>query len=109
MDTIERSNLNRQFLFRASDVGKAKSRCAAAAVHRINPQMRVVAHEERVGDDSVTFDECFWRGLDGVANALDKEEPAWALGMHTTPNVSSQEIPAHRCRSHGYVDVMHGD
>ena len=50
MDTIERSNLNRQFLFRPSDVGKAKSRCAAAAAKRINPAFRVTAYEEKVGE-----------------------------------------------------------
>ena len=71
MDSIERSNLNRQFLFRPSDVGKAKSRCAAAAALKINPSFNVIAHEEKVGDDSSTFGEAFWRGLDGVANALD--------------------------------------
>ena len=71
MDTIERSNLNRQFLFRPGDVGKAKSRCAAAAAKVINPELNIRAYEERVGEDSGSFDETFWMRLDGVANALD--------------------------------------
>ena len=71
MDSIERSNLNRQFLFRPADVGKAKSACAAAAAAGINPQLRVRAYEERVGEESVAFDDAFWQSLDGVANALD--------------------------------------
>ena len=71
MDTIERSNLNRQFLFRPSDVGKPKSTCAAEAVRRMNPQLQVTAYTERVGEESGAFDEHFWHSLDGVANALD--------------------------------------
>ena len=74
MDTIERSNLNRQFLFRPDDVGKAKSACAAAACTGINPGFRVTSHEERVGGDGGPFDEAFWRGLDIVCNALDNVE-----------------------------------
>ncbi|KAL1434907.1 hypothetical protein MTO96_011380 [Rhipicephalus appendiculatus] len=37
MDVIERSNLNRQFLFRTEDVGRMKSAAAAEAVARMNP------------------------------------------------------------------------
>ena len=37
----------------------------------MNPQLRVHAYEERVGEESSAFDEGFWRSLDGVANALD--------------------------------------
>ncbi|CAG8851685.1 18597_t:CDS:2, partial [Racocetra persica] len=39
MDTIEKSNLNRQFLFRPGDVGRLKSECAAAAIAKMNPQI----------------------------------------------------------------------
>ena len=37
MDTIERSNLNRQFLFRPGDVGIFKAEAAARAARRLNP------------------------------------------------------------------------
>lgn len=72
MDVIERSNLNRQFLFRPWDVGKLKSRTAAEAVKAMNPKVRIVAHENRVGPDTENvYDDDFFEALDGVANALD--------------------------------------
>ena len=40
MDQIEKSNLNRQFLFRSKDVGKLKSECAAHAVQAMNPDLK---------------------------------------------------------------------
>lgn len=72
MDLIERSNLNRQFLFRTWDVGKMKAGAAAAAVANMNPDVHIVAHENRVGNDTehIYTDE-FFESLDGVANALD--------------------------------------
>lgn len=72
MDTIEKSNLSRQFLFRDTDIGKPKSIAAAAAVSRMNPAMKVTAHETRVGPDTeATFNDDFWESLSGVCNALD--------------------------------------
>jgi ubiquitin-activating enzyme E1 len=76
-DSIEKSNLNRQFLFRPKDVGKQKSDCAAEAVQSMNPDLKgkIDRMGDRVGPDSEDiFNENFWEGLDGVTNALDNVE-----------------------------------
>uniref|UniRef100_A0A3Q2QZ93 E1 ubiquitin-activating enzyme n=1 Tax=Fundulus heteroclitus TaxID=8078 RepID=A0A3Q2QZ93_FUNHE len=75
MDYIERSNLNRQFLFRSKDIGKPKSEVAAKAVARMNPQINITAHQNRLDPDSEgVYDYSFFMGLDGVAAALDNVE-----------------------------------
>lgn len=74
MDQIEKSNLNRQFLFRPKDVGKLKADCAAEAVQAMNPELKgkIVTLRDRVGPETEhIFNEEFWEGLDGVTNALD--------------------------------------
>ncbi|KAH0628941.1 hypothetical protein JD844_010599 [Phrynosoma platyrhinos] len=72
MDTIEKSNLNRQFLFRPWDVTKMKSDTAAAAVKDMNPNIHITSHQDRVGPDTErVYDDDFFESLDGVANALD--------------------------------------
>eukprot|EP00842_Homolaphlyctis_polyrhiza_P004144 jgi/Hompol1/4730/HPOL_003853-RA len=74
MDTIEKSNLNRQFLFRPKDVSKLKSACAAEAVEKMNPATKgkIVAFSDRVGADTEhVFNDAFWAELSGVTNALD--------------------------------------
>ncbi|CAL3971418.1 unnamed protein product [Diplocarpon coronariae] len=74
MDSIEKSNLNRQFLFRPKDVGQLKSDCAAAAVQAMNPDLKghIVTMRDRVGQDTEhIFHEDFWNSLHGVTNALD--------------------------------------
>lgn len=74
MDQIEKSNLNRQFLFRPKDVGKLKSECAAEAVQFMNPDLKgkFAILPDRVGAETEhIFNEKFWEELDGVTNALD--------------------------------------
>jgi len=72
MDTIEKSNLNRQFLFRPWDVSKPKSSTAAAAAKAMNPAFHVESREDRVGPDTEhIFTDDFFEQLDGVTNALD--------------------------------------
>lgn len=74
MDQIERSNLNRQFLFRPKDVGKLKSECAALAAQAMNPDLKghIDMLKDRVSQETEhVFNETFWEGLDAVTNALD--------------------------------------
>ena len=72
MDTIETSNLSRQFLFRDSDVGHSKSISGARVVKGWNPQMNVEGVEKFVGQSTEdTFDDEFWSSLDVCWNALD--------------------------------------
>jgi len=75
MDLIEKSNLNRQFLFRPWDVQKQKSATAAEAIKKMNPMINVIAHDNRVGPETEkVYDDAFFEDLDGVANALDNVE-----------------------------------
>ena len=74
MDQIEKSNLNRQFLFRSKDVGKLKSECASHAVQAMNPDLEghIDMLKDRVAQDTEhVFNEDFWESLDAVTNALD--------------------------------------
>jgi len=75
MDHIEKSNLNRQFLFRPYDVSKPKATAAAKAIKAMNPMVNIESQENRVGAETEdTYNDDFFAGLDGVANALDNVE-----------------------------------
>jgi len=72
MDTIEVSNLNRQFLFRKKDVDKPKSTTAGNACSLMNPAFSVKSYEIKVCPETENqFNDSFWESLDFVVNALD--------------------------------------
>eukprot|EP00461_Guttulinopsis_vulgaris_P000151 UN00151 len=72
MDSIEKSNLNRQFLFRSSDVGKLKSVAAGDAAKVMNPALNITAQSLKVAEDTeTTYNDAFWQSLNGVYTALD--------------------------------------
>ena len=75
MDLIERSNLNRQFLFRENDVGKAKSEVAAQSCKKMNDEMNIIAHRNRIGPETEdVYNDEFFQHIDIVVNALDNIE-----------------------------------
>jgi ubiquitin-activating enzyme E1 len=71
-DSIELSNLSRQFLFRSQHIGTSKSTSASDAAKEMNPLLNVRALKLKVWSKTEDqFNDEFWGGLDGTWNALD--------------------------------------
>jgi ubiquitin-activating enzyme E1 C len=69
LDSIDVTNLNRQFLFRQKDVGSSKAKVAAAFINQRCPWMKVVAHHGMIQDKPSSFYasfNCIISGLDNV-------------------------------------------
>lgn len=69
MDTVDVSNLNRQFLFRASDVGRSKAETAAAFIRkRMDALMSIVPHFCKIQDKTPEFYRQFGVVICGLDN-----------------------------------------
>ncbi|KAG8364346.1 hypothetical protein BUALT_Bualt19G0119300 [Buddleja alternifolia] len=69
MDTIEVSNLNRQFLFRQSHVGQSKAKVARDAVLKFRPHINITSYHANVKDPDFNVD--FFKQFNVVLNGLD--------------------------------------
>jgi len=75
MDTIELSNLNRQFLFRKHHIGQAKCLVACEVIREMLPStvlgsLDLKAHFGNIKDTQL-FPASFFSRFDVVLNALD--------------------------------------
>lgn len=69
LDTIDLSNLNRQFLFRKQHIKKPKATVAKETASQFNPTVNIDARHGDIFDSQ--FDVDFFQGFDIVFNALD--------------------------------------
>lgn len=72
LDTIDVSNLNRQFLFQKQHVGKAKSHTAREAALRFAPGAEIKAYQDDVMKSEYGIN--FFKGFDLCLNALDNRK-----------------------------------
>ncbi|MCJ1251748.1 E1 ubiquitin-activating protein uba2 [Trapelia coarctata] len=72
LDTIDLSNLNRQFLFRQEHIKKSKALVAKESAAKFNPDVTLEAHHANIKDPQFNID--WFQGFDIVFNALDNLE-----------------------------------
>nr|KAF6389340.1 ubiquitin like modifier activating enzyme 6 [Myotis myotis] len=87
-DLIEKSNLNRQFLFRPHHIQKPKSYTAADATLKINPQVKIDAHLNKVcpATEAIYSDE-FYNKQDIIITALDNVEARRYVDSRSVANL----------------------
>lgn len=107
-DMIEKSNLNRQFLFRPEDIKHYKAVCAGKAAQIMNPALKLQVYQNRVGYESENvFHDEFWEKQDIVTNAVDNmkarlyiddkcvyyQKPLFDSGTHGTKSSCMCTVP----------------
>ncbi|KAH0487589.1 MAG: uncharacterized protein KVP18_000487 [Porospora cf. gigantea A] len=96
LDTIDFSNLNRQFLFRKRHVGLAKADCVAEAIASICPEASLTALHSNIMDS--TFDVNFFKQFAVVLNALDNLQAR----SHVNRMCLAADVPLVEAGSTGY-------
>ena len=72
LDTIDLSNLNRQFLFRYEHIKKPKAIVAKEAAQQFNPNVKLTAYHANIKDPQFNIE--WFASFDLVFNALDNLE-----------------------------------
>lgn len=97
LDTIDLSNLNRQFLFGPEHIKQSKAKVAAEAASEFNPHVRIVPHDANIITDPL-FKPSWFRGFDIAFNALDNAEAR----RHVNRMCVSTGVPLIDCGTAGF-------
>lgn len=97
LDTIDVSNLNRQFLFQRRHVGKAKAIVARESALRMKPSANITALHDTIMNPAYNTD--FFSQFDLVLNALDNK----AARSHVNRMCLSADVPLVESGTAGYL------
>lgn len=97
LDTIDVSNLNRQFLFRPQHVGHPKAVVAAEAAMKFNPDFKVIPHHANIKD--AQFNISYFSKFDLVLNALDNVDAR----RHVNRLCLAADVPLFDSGTTGYL------
>ncbi|KAG8191461.1 hypothetical protein JTE90_020710 [Oedothorax gibbosus] len=97
LDTIELSNLNRQFLFHRQHISRPKAIVAKESVLRFNPRANIIAHHDTINNPK--FDHGFFQSFSLVTNALDNV----AARSHVNRMCMKAGVPLIESGSAGYL------
>ncbi|KAG7095068.1 hypothetical protein E1B28_005858 [Marasmius oreades] len=97
LDTIDLSNLNRQFLFRRKDVKQSKALVAAQSAAPFNPNIRIKPLHANIKEPQ--FDVRWFQGFDIVLNALDNLDAR----RHVNKMCMAAQVPLVESGTAGYL------
>ncbi|KAH8338265.1 hypothetical protein KR074_011966 [Drosophila pseudoananassae] len=96
LDTIDLSNLNRQFLFHREHVGKSKARVARESALSFNPDAKITAYHDSV--TSTDYGVNFFKKFNVVLSALDNR----AARNHVNRMCLNADVPLVESGTSGY-------
>jgi len=97
LDTIDYSNLNRQFLFHKKHVGKSKAEVARDSALSFNPHVKIVAHYSNI--KMPEFGPQYFKQFSIVMNALDNLEAR----RHVNRMCLAADVPLIESGTAGYL------
>ncbi|CAG8446304.1 10195_t:CDS:10 [Gigaspora rosea] len=97
LDTIDLSNLNRQFLFQKQHIKKSKAQVARESALKFNPNANIVAHHANIKDPQFSIE--WFKSFDIVMNALDNLDAR----RHVNTMCLVANIPLIESGSEGYL------
>ncbi|KAK3721292.1 E1 ubiquitin-activating protein uba2 [Vermiconidia calcicola] len=97
LDTIDLSNLNRQFLFRKQHIKKPKAFVAKETASQFNPSVAIDAQHASIFDS--TYNVEFFEGFDIVFNALDN----LAARRHVNKMCLAADVPLVESGTTGFM------
>lgn len=91
-DVVEKSNLQRQILYRTPDLGEPKAQLARETLELLNPQVKIKSYQRRLTQENITLLDSYDLVVDAVDNlptrylvnkaCIQKKKPLIEAGIH---------------------------